>query len=460
MNSHIDKEAQKNTPTKNKKRHSFINYNPGAKSVTGLVFQNSDTLISCGAGDGVIKIWDLRRHYTVYKKQPLPKHVIPYTGKNHKHGFSNLLIDSSGVKLFANCLDNNIYCYNVSTYNTEPVMIYKGHQNSSFYIKSSLNKEENYLVSGSSDENAYIWNLKYSDPIVKLIGHSAEVTCVSWCYQKAAYSLITCSDDLTFKLWNICGIDKLNDNVGGKAEVFPLPVAKKTQRKRLYRVSSKGHIQSKKMIWQCQSCLGTTLSESLCENCIPNKGKRKADTDLWNDCKRMDTDFGPKKLFSHVDGSFKQSDTQDGFIKVLKQSDDNAINLKSLNQVLESYQMSSTADHLNAPTVNLPNFVIDGTAPHINYSPPKNKPQDWLTKLRIERNFRQEMLERTLGPSSPKSPRLDITPKSSKKLADSNSPILKYFKVTNGSNGKNDNITCSKNHSCGYTSNNLNSHLT
>lgn len=68
----------------------------GIKSVTGLVFQNSNTLISCGAGDGIIKIWDLRKHYTVHKKEPLPKYTIPYTGKTAKNGFSNLIIDNAG----------------------------------------------------------------------------------------------------------------------------------------------------------------------------------------------------------------------------------------------------------------------------------------------------------------------------------------------------------------------------
>lgn len=80
-----------------------------------------------------------------------------------------------GVRLYANCLDNTIYCYNVATYDTCPVMKYIGHQNDSFYVKSSLNEEDSYLISGSSDESAYLWNLNYSEPIIKLTGHTSEV---------------------------------------------------------------------------------------------------------------------------------------------------------------------------------------------------------------------------------------------------------------------------------------------
>lgn len=37
--------------------------------------------------------------------------------------------------------------------------IFSGHQNSTFYIKSSLSPDDQFLVSGSSDEAAYIWQV-------------------------------------------------------------------------------------------------------------------------------------------------------------------------------------------------------------------------------------------------------------------------------------------------------------
>ncbi|GLV39921.1 lethal-(2)-denticleless [Carabus blaptoides fortunei] len=174
----------------------------GANSVTGLVFQNDMSLISCGAGDGAIKVWDLRKNYGVNKREPLPKCVLPYTGHTTRNGFTNLLVDRSGVKLYANCMDNTIYCYNISTYQPQPIMTYTGHYNSSFYVKSSLSVDGNYLLSGSSDQNAYIWNTNKSTPLVSLVGHSAEVTCVAWC-QKGGIKLVTCSDDMKHKIWQV-----------------------------------------------------------------------------------------------------------------------------------------------------------------------------------------------------------------------------------------------------------------
>ncbi|KAF7277684.1 hypothetical protein GWI33_006584, partial [Rhynchophorus ferrugineus] len=283
VNSHAGKDI--NTPSKSKRRLQQP-VNSGIKSVTGLVFQDYNTLISCGAGDGIIKIWDLRKYYNTSKKDPLPKYTIPYTGNTAKNGFSNLVLDRAGVKLYANCLDNTIYCYNVATYDSKPVMRYTGHQNSTFYIKSSLTKEDNYLVSGSSDECAYIWNLKYSQPIVKLIGHSAEVTCVAWCNSKVVPSLITCSDDMSHRLWTICG-DDCSDNIRGKAEVLPYQKCAKHPRKRL--ISYGIELTPKRLVRQCPNCQEAMVSDMLCENCVPTSLKRKAEDDLWNDSKRVST---------------------------------------------------------------------------------------------------------------------------------------------------------------------------
>lgn len=41
------------------------------------------------------------------------------------------------------------------------VAVFSGHQNSTFYIKSSISPDDQFLVSGSSDCNAYIWKVRH-----------------------------------------------------------------------------------------------------------------------------------------------------------------------------------------------------------------------------------------------------------------------------------------------------------
>lgn len=59
---------------------------------------------------------------------------------------------------------------------------YYGHQNHTYYVKTCLSPDGRYLASGSSDAFAYMWNInKPGVPLIKLFGHTQEVTCVAWC---------------------------------------------------------------------------------------------------------------------------------------------------------------------------------------------------------------------------------------------------------------------------------------
>lgn len=481
-NSHFFKPF---TPSKSKKKFSSPTQS-GVKSVTGLVFQESNTLISCGAGDGVIKIWDLRKNYVTYKKEAVPKSVIPYSGSTTKNGYSSLLIDNTGTKLFANCLDNTIYCYNVGTYSTEPIMRYTGHQNSSFYVKSSLCKNGDFLVSGSSDENAYVWSIKHPNPIVKLTGHTAEVTCVAWSNKQDA--LITCSDDMTHMIWTV-GSEELPEDweiVGrGKAEVLPF----KYFPKKLKLINS--YVPEGKV---------KKLSFDYCRTNNYEAVKRKNTSNLDNPSKIFQTEFGPRRLFGNIAQCSQIEKTEtlakyldenedpltineeyeppsklpkiESLVKhnsnllVIKERSENNQNVISAPRVDQEFVTVPDADdyepqnkmarleitpkrHKNetvsSPTINLPNYVVDGIAPHLNFSPPKKKCQDWLTKLRVEKMLRQEMYDKTVGQSSPRQTKSDLTPKKPKHSSPK-SPLLRYFRIT--STQKCDGLGCSKYHNC------------
>lgn len=435
------------TPTKSRRKFSTPT-GSSVKSVTGLVFQDENTLISCGAGDGIIKVWDLRKNYVTYKKEAVPKNLILYPGNTTKNGYSNLVMDNEGVKLYANCLDNTIYCYNMGTYSNEPVMKYTGHQNNTFYVKSSLCKNGTYLISGSSDENAYIWNTKHSHPLVKLTGHTAEVTSVAWSNNNIM--LITCSDDMTHKIWTV-GTDDVPEDWEffgkGLAEVVPImerPESKLQLKRQLVLETSPGHLTPKKFCMECAKCNNTTSSR-LCENCNISTTKRKTCSELMNENKRFHTEFGPRRLFGNVNNIV--SEEPETLAKSLDPNERDTLqeDWEPPNKIPKLLSPCKSKDDtiLSSPTVSLPNYIVDGIAPHINYSPPKKKDRDWLTKIRIEKHLRKEMSERTMKPSSPKMPKLDLPPASTR----CSSPILRYFKVTNNSQ-KCDGINCSKSHGC------------
>uniref|UniRef100_A0A5F9D5I9 Denticleless E3 ubiquitin n=1 Tax=Oryctolagus cuniculus TaxID=9986 RepID=A0A5F9D5I9_RABIT len=169
--------SDKHTPSKPKKKQNAKGLAPSVdfqQSVTVVLFQDENTLVSAGAVDGIIKVWDLRKNYTAYRQEPIASKSFLYPGSStRKLGYSSLILDSTGSTLFANCTDDNIYMFNMTGLKTSPVAVFNGHQNSTFYVKSSLSPDDQFLLSGSSDEAAYIWKIA------------------------------TCSDDNTLKIWRL-----------------------------------------------------------------------------------------------------------------------------------------------------------------------------------------------------------------------------------------------------------------
>ncbi|XP_006834259.1 PREDICTED: denticleless protein homolog [Chrysochloris asiatica] len=222
----------KQTPSKPKKKQNSKGLAPSVdfqQSVTVVLFQDENTLVSAGAVDGIIKVWDLRKNYTAYRQEPIASKSFFYPGSStRKLGYSSLILDSTGSTLFANCTDDNIYMFNMTGLKTAPVAIFSGHQNSTFYVKSSLSPDNQFLVSGSSDEAAYIWKVSTPwHPPTVLLGHSQEVTSVCWCPSDFT-KIATCSDDNTLKIWRLTrGLEEKPE--GDKSSIVGWASQKKKQ---------------------------------------------------------------------------------------------------------------------------------------------------------------------------------------------------------------------------------------
>lgn len=440
------------TPTSSSKRKAAVSQAvTAANSVTSLVFQDDDKLISCGSGDGLIKVWDLRKTYISGK--PTAMKEIAYSGHTTRNGFSNLLLDKSRQRLYANCLDNTIYAYNIATYHPQPVMEYKGHQNSTFYIKAALSSDGNYLLSGSSDQNAYIWNINNKYPIVRMVGHTAEVTCVAW-RQDGETTVVTCSDDVKHKIWRI-GPEYLPDNWSaegrGAAECLsPVTTPTKSHQslKRHLEVNENTPVQVKlpKMDVMKRELEGAASPEAK----RFNSGRRLfalQEINEENECEHH-ADRHMRKATTSTAG------TQGDLAVILEDTPDEESFKTPKASAIHKATAATTPEDTYSPTTNLPNFVVDGSAPHLHFSPQKRMPKDWLTNMRRERSLVKEMQDLAAGPSSPKVPRLEDqgypnptpspssrhkTPKRRNSRSGSagaststgQSPILKFFRVSN-----------------------------
>jgi denticleless len=181
-----------------------------------VLFQSEHLLISCGATDGLIKVWDTRKIYSLpHSKKAAsmdlatpPLHTFDQvnisartntTTVQTKKGYTNLILNGTRTHLYSSCMNNYIYEHNMVTYNEAHTRVINKpmntqankyhHLNTSNFIKSSLSPCGNFVLSGSSNSNAYIYPVNVNSdmaafkkhmPIILLKGHTNEVTTVDW----------------------------------------------------------------------------------------------------------------------------------------------------------------------------------------------------------------------------------------------------------------------------------------
>ena len=86
--------------------------------------------------------------------------------------------------MFANCTNDVIYMYDCISFKNTPLNCFRGHSNATFYVKSAVSPDDQFLMSGSGDCDAYIWKISEPDAApFHLTGHVGEVTSVAWCPQ-------------------------------------------------------------------------------------------------------------------------------------------------------------------------------------------------------------------------------------------------------------------------------------
>lgn len=394
------------TPVSHRKRTRLTPKLPAyasSSSITGLVFQDDNTLISCGAGDGLIKVWDMRRNYSLFKREPQPKHCLPYPGTSTLKGFTNLITDRSGLKLYASCMDNNIYCYNIGSYSGQVIQTYSGAKISSFYIKSCLSPDDQYLLSGSSDGKAYIWNVNNAKPVCTLNGHhSVEVTCVAWCHSPD-FCLVTCSEDARHKIWRLPTQEVTDDvmpSYRGQAELNPNYHRSANAKRKLKLLQF-----TPRSVKRFKNEQTPTTSEE--KNVYGKRSISATDESVEPEAKRLTTESKGRRLFS-PHASTSSGSTSNGLatleiskgLQIIFEESETPSSPRSLKSsplseriggnLLSPEMKSPIMGTFFSPTSNLPNYVLDGEAPHLRVCSPKRKHKEnvnWLTKFRKQKGF-------------------------------------------------------------------------
>ncbi|GFQ74697.1 denticleless protein homolog [Trichonephila clavata] len=193
-------------PVAKEKKNNYVVSN-SSKTVTSVAFQDVNHLVSVGVTDGCLKVWDLRKTY-VYKagRCHMPRYQIPYC-KNNAQGCTSIVFDSSYKKLYACSTANKLYQFDLHSYSNE-IVTYPGLRCNSYYVKLAISPDDQYLLSGSSCNKAYIWKVsKPGLPVFQLPAHSAEVTSVTWSHNNVT-KIVTCGDDEKVLVWKLKNSDE------------------------------------------------------------------------------------------------------------------------------------------------------------------------------------------------------------------------------------------------------------
>ena len=172
--------------------------------VTSVKFVGDRKLATCADASHIIKVWDTRRTYTNYKRDPLPWHTFcPQSNPSFSRGYTCLSVDEARTSLYASGLNGHIRRFCLGFNASSEVGNYYGHKGSNFYIRTCLSPNGKWLLSGSLCGRAHIWDVTKPGAHLYTLecGSSSEVLSVAWSPFDID-NLVTCSDgDIAF--WNM-----------------------------------------------------------------------------------------------------------------------------------------------------------------------------------------------------------------------------------------------------------------
>jgi len=425
--------AHSTVPTaigKSRARSGSLNPQQSSCSVTGLCWLDTNTLASLGDSDGKVKLWDLRKSYSLYKGDPVPKAELAHPATSSTRGFTSLSCSpASPSYLYVSCMDSCIYQYDVVNLFEQPTAVFTGAEIKNFFINHSISPCGRYLASGSGDQWVYLWHTSSpGSPVARLGPQEAEVTAVSWSQNPATFLLAAASDDVRHRLWRDQPTLPDPQSVHGRAEMLektdePLqfvspprraqgsltgvftPVRsseKKTPRSGLGKGSTpsiEAFLTPKQKLapvaeGECATTPTNIIKRGLKrrtvdfndENSAPVEKLAKIDEnrDLSANINRLLSSPSSKCTFSpnSYQSPTKQSSSPRKLGSPLKKLtypltpvSSSSTNVLPLTPVRSTFLASSSKALLacsRSPTANLPNLVVDGRSPRYRPAPPSS----------------------------------------------------------------------------------------
>ena len=154
-------------------------------SVTSVTFSPDGKLLASGAGDDVVKLWDVATGECIR------------TLKGHTYNVNSVAFSPDGKLLASGSADNTVKLWDVKT--GECIRTLKGHTRSVTSV--TFSPDGKLLASGSNDNTVKLWDVGTGELIRTLKGHTWPVTSVT--FSPDGKLLASRPNDNTVKLWDV-----------------------------------------------------------------------------------------------------------------------------------------------------------------------------------------------------------------------------------------------------------------
>jgi len=161
--------------------------------VLSVSFDLQENRVFTGGLDNVIKTWDMKKM----------EEVSRFT--DHKDSITGIKLSPDGNSLLSNSMDQTMRLYDIKPFSKGDrcKKIFYGHSHGidKNLLRCSWNPNGNYVSSGSSDHQVYVWDVNTTNIIYKLSGHKSTVNEVNFHPKESV--IVSCSSDKTVYLGEI-----------------------------------------------------------------------------------------------------------------------------------------------------------------------------------------------------------------------------------------------------------------
>ena len=150
--------------------------------ITSVKWLHNNQLLSCAAAHSTVLMWDIRMTPNM---SSACSDSFGYFGSSTKRvGFSSISVSPYEDYFVVSCTDSKLYEYRLlgPRESEKQCSIYNNPSGCSYFTKTDLDPFGSYIIAGSCDKKAFIWQRGLSEPLAELksSSHHEEMTCVAW----------------------------------------------------------------------------------------------------------------------------------------------------------------------------------------------------------------------------------------------------------------------------------------